>query len=147
MKTENKQNLYGVALTVLWGLFLFRVLAQLVQSLFPTSFLPAFDQWHSGTLPYPVLVIFQVVILLVCLKVIIDFFQGKVSPLLLKGKLFALFGMGYFGVMIGRLLTGIIYPDAHSWFLVKIPTIFHLVLASFLIVMGHYHLRYARVRQ
>ena len=50
-------------LLVLFGFFVFRVLAQLVQSVYPVPFLPPFGAWHGAVIPYPRLVIFQLVII------------------------------------------------------------------------------------
>jgi hypothetical protein len=146
-KNKNNQNLYGVILTVLLGLFAFRVSAQLIQLIFPVDFLPHFNSWHSGALPYPILVVFQVIIIAACIKVIVSFFKENAVPSRLKGGIYTIIGAIYFLVMIARLAIGIIYPDANSWFLVKIPTCFHLVLASFLLVLGHYHLKFSKAQQ
>ena len=43
---------YAVALAGLLLLFVFRVVAQFVQWIHPVDFLPPFDDWHSGILPY-----------------------------------------------------------------------------------------------
>ena len=51
---------------ILWflsALFCLRVLAQLTASVVDTTFLPAFEDWHSATMPYGLLVFFQIVIL------------------------------------------------------------------------------------
>ena len=42
-------------LAILTAAFLFRVMAQLLQSLWPLDVLPSFGSWHSATLPYPLL--------------------------------------------------------------------------------------------
>lgn len=49
-------------LLVLFGLFVFRVLAQLVQSVTPVPLLPPFGAGHGAVMPYPLLVVLQVVI-------------------------------------------------------------------------------------
>jgi hypothetical protein len=107
-------------------------------------FLPSFDYWHSGALPYPILFSFQIIIILACIRVIIGLFKQSTAPSLLKGKIYSISGALYFFVMIVRLTIGVINPDAHSWFLIKIPTVFHLVLALFLLVLGHYHLKFSK---
>lgn len=140
------QKLYGTILSLLLVLFCFRVFSQLLQLIYPLDFLPSFDQWHSGALPYPVLLGFQVLIITACIRVVVSFFKEKAVPSRLKGKIFTVLGAIYFLVMIGRLTIGIVSPDAHSWFLVKIPTVFHLVLASFLLVLGHYHLKFGEAQ-
>ncbi|HNK14812.1 MAG TPA: hypothetical protein PLZ20_09620, partial [Nitrospira sp.] len=54
---------YGLWLLGLLLLFLFRVLAQMIQLVAPVAVLPPFHAWQSGALPYPVLVGVQVLIL------------------------------------------------------------------------------------
>jgi len=107
-KNKNPQNLYGIGLTFLLGLFVFRVSAQLLQLISPVYFLPNFDSWYSGALPYPVLVAFQALIIAACVKVVLSFFKENAVPSRLKGKIFTVLGAIYFLVMIERLTIGII---------------------------------------
>ncbi|MEM7791418.1 MAG: hypothetical protein AAF546_08450 [Verrucomicrobiota bacterium] len=46
-------------LTLLLVIFCFRVFAQLLQAVQPVDFLPPFERWASGLLPYPILLITQ----------------------------------------------------------------------------------------
>ncbi len=134
---------YGYGLAVLLALFCFRVLAQLLQRIAPVSFLPPFDSWQSGALAYEVLVFFQILILAGCLKVLIAFFRGTVLPTARTGRIcFALGGI-YFAVMIFRLIVGLTVAPDHSWFGARIPTFFHLVLASFILLWGHFHWKFS----
>lgn len=50
-------------------------------------------------------------------------------------------GFAYFLLMFGRFLIGILGLSEFSWFQKPIPALFHLVLASFMIMLGMYHLR------
>ena len=43
------------ALCLLLGMFAFRVISQFLQLIGEYSWLPEFDSWHSGVLPYPAL--------------------------------------------------------------------------------------------
>ncbi|MEM7791990.1 MAG: hypothetical protein AAF546_11360, partial [Verrucomicrobiota bacterium] len=49
-------------------------------------------------------------------------------------------GLIYFFAMFFRLTFGVIFESAPQWFSYSIPAFFHLVLASFLLVIAHYHL-------
>ncbi|MBT8004237.1 MAG: hypothetical protein HN578_15100, partial [Rhodospirillales bacterium] len=49
----------------LTGMFVFRVLAQFLQFVYPVDFLPPFENWHGEVLPYPVLVGFQIAIVVI----------------------------------------------------------------------------------
>ncbi len=135
---KSKPHLIG--LWILLGLFCFRVLAQLLQKLYPLSFLPPFEEWHSSTLPYPVLVGFQIVFIGLCLLAIRDVSRSDSRPNPGKGKHFLIVGSLYFSVMIVRLIGGYTFAASLHWFTVRIPTIFHLVLASFILLYGHFHL-------
>ncbi len=60
----------ALALLILTVIFAFRVVAQLVQAWHPLRFLPPFEAWHSGALPYSWLVGTQVVIMAMCLRIV-----------------------------------------------------------------------------
>ena len=53
---------HAALLWILLALFCFRVVAQLAVAVAPLPFLPSFEAWHSGALPYPVLVACQLLI-------------------------------------------------------------------------------------
>jgi hypothetical protein len=135
---------HGYWLMFLLFLFCFRVGSQLVQRFFPVSFLPAFDEWHSEALPYWVLVILQTIIILVCLRITYQFITGTAQPNHKKGKFFLLFGILYFSIMLFRLAAGLTFAPDHPWLSAKLPTVFHLVLASFLLVVGHFYFNFGK---
>jgi hypothetical protein len=128
-------------LLMLTGLFCFRVVAQLVQAWQPLNFLPSYAAWHSGALPYGVLISVQGVILAVCLRIVWGVFKGTIAPSAQKGKI--LFGLGiiYLLGMCIRLIVGWTIAPDHYWFGATLPTVFHLVLASFVILYGRFHYR------
>jgi uncharacterized protein len=122
--------------TLLWlllALFALRVLGQLfvVEGLAP--FLPPMDDWQSGLLPYPMLLASQVLILWLFGAVCVQFSRGSgyffvkhswlATPLWIAGWIYA-------GGMLGRY--AILRRDA-------IPVVFHIVLASFLLVVAWHH--------
>ncbi len=49
-------------------------------------------------------------------------------------------------VMVVRLVLGLTVMSSHYWFANHLPTVFHLVLASFMGITGAFHLRYAASR-
>ena len=131
---------HGWLLLGLLLLFFFRVAAQLIQAYSPVTVLPPFETWQSGALPYPVLVSFQLLILAACGRVVWSFLSGTVVPSGKKGRLLLIFGWIYFIVMGLRLLIGLTVAPDHYWFGAIVPTLFHLVLACFLLVSGSFHM-------
>ena len=57
----------------------------------------------------------------------------RLSRFLLAG------GTLYFTLMTTRMVLGETLLRESGWFNAPIPTFFHLVLAAFLLVWGHYH--------
>jgi len=47
--------------------------------------------------------------------------------------------------MLFRLVAGLTFVTNHSWFSARIPTFFHLVLASFLLLLGSFHYKYGKL--
>ena len=130
---------YGWLLLGLLLLFLCRVVAQLVQSVSPVAVLPSFETWQSGALPYPLLVAFQVLILMACARVVRNVLSGTVVPSAKKARWFLALGWVYFIAMGIRLVVGLTIASEHFWFGATLPTLFHLVLACFLLVLGFFH--------
>lgn len=122
--------------TLLWTLlFLFalRVLGQLLVVSGLAPFLPPMDDWQSGLLPYPLLLVSQIMILGLLATVCVQFSRGHgfflrrqawlSTPSWIAGWIYAL-GMAVRYTLLRR--------DA-------IPVVFHIVLASFLLVVAQYH--------
>ena len=130
---------YAFVLLMLTGLFGFRVLAQLVQFWHPVDFLPPYSVWHSGALPYGWLVAVQGVILAACLRIVLGVFKGTLAHSRQKGKILLALGSIYLLGMCARLFVGLTMAPDHYWFGATLPTVFHLVLASFLILYGRFH--------
>jgi hypothetical protein len=63
--SPHRSSTHAVLLWSLFALFLFRVLAQLIQYVTPVSFLPPFERWQGSGLSYPVLLGSQIAILAV----------------------------------------------------------------------------------
>ncbi|MDR4494846.1 MAG: hypothetical protein AB7P17_11605 [Nitrospirales bacterium] len=134
---------YAWILLILTCFFMFRVMAQLIQVWHPVAFLPSFDIWQSGALPYPLLVATQIVILVVCLRIVWRMFRGVVVPIHKKGKKLWSLGGVYFVTMSIRLVLGFTVAPDHFWLGATLPTVFHLVLAAFLLIYGRFHLQEA----
>ncbi len=126
-------------LLILTGLFVFRVVAQLTQAWHPVAFLPSFKIWQSGALPYPILLMFQIGILAVCLRIVWRMFQGVVVAVPKKGRILLYLGGLYLTAMGIRLIIGLTVAPGHFWFGAILPTIFHLVLSAFMLVYGRFH--------
>lgn len=126
-------------LWLLLALFCFRVVAQLLQWQFSLSFLPAFDTWHSGALPYGVLVVSQMLIIAVMVRVCYRFSRGHVVARRRVGLTLLVIGALYFLTMLGRLGVGLFVLPDDPWFGQHLPALFHLVLASFVFLVGGFH--------
>ena len=136
---------YAVVLSLLLFAFCLRVCAQLLQAVYSLGFIPSFAAWDSGLLPYGVLLPSQVVIIAVGVNIIANFYRGKAIARGKIGKYSLAFGAVYFSVMFFRLLAGLTFARDWEWLGAEIPPIFHLALASFLLVYGRYHYKYGRV--
>jgi hypothetical protein len=130
---------FAYSLGLLLGLFCLRVLAQLVQWRFDIGFLPPFEAWQSGVLPYWLLVCAQVLIVLVLGRIVLRVASGTMAPSPQKSLYWTVPGCVYLAVMLVRLALGTTWLNGHSWFDKPLPTVFHIVLASFLLVVGAYH--------
>jgi len=122
----------------LTGLFVFRSLAQLLQASHPVAFLPPFESWHGAAMPYPLLVVLQLAIACVMIAAIWRVKRDAVNPSPWKYRLCFFLGGLYFSFMAFRLVSGLTILADHPWFSKSLPAFFHLVLASFVLVLGHY---------
>ena len=129
-------------LWLLLALFVVRVLAQPLSLIIDTPLLPRFESWHSGVLPYPALVLAQLLIIAWFAHIAWRFGKGEVVPSYRRGVFFLAFGSVYFVFMLVRLLLGLTIMRDSRWFTSYLPTAFHLVLATWLLTYGHFHLRY-----
>jgi hypothetical protein len=122
----------------LLALFLFRVMAQLAQALWPTRALPGFEAWHSGTLPYPVLVLSQLGILALLAWLVRRFWRGgPLGGARLRTALW-LFGSLYLAGSVLRFVGGFTFAAQNAFMAAHLPAFFHIVLASAAIVIASY---------
>ena len=120
-------------LWILLALFALRVLGQLLVVAGVAPFLPPMDEWQSGLLPYPLLLASQMLILVLLASVCLQFSRGTgyfVGPRKWLATPLWIIGWIYAGGMIVRYV--LLRRDA-------IPVVFHLVLASFLLVIARHH--------
>jgi hypothetical protein len=141
-----KEQKYSLWLSILLLIFCFRVVAQFIQYVSPVSFLPPFGDWQSGALSYETLAVSQIIIIFVLLRFVLRVANGKEIPDRKSGQVYLIFGLIYLGLMLFRLGAGLTFATDHSWFNARIPTFFHLVLASFLILLGFFHSNFATER-
>lgn len=123
-------------LAALAGLFLGRVVVQFIQWVSTVDFLPEFDAWQSGTLPYPALLASQLLIVAVQLTVILRLRAGRFRPGRRARQFLLAAGSIYVAAMLARLLSGQTWADGHSFLDAPLPTIFHLVLAGFVVLLA-----------
>jgi hypothetical protein len=139
----NVSQPYAKWLWLCAGLFAFRIIAQLAALLFKPTLLPAFESWHGGVLPYPLLLTSQTLIFIWLVWTAWQFSKSSVYPLRRLGMII-IFASLYFLVMLLRLLLGLTILSEHRWFASYLPAFFHLVLASYLFLYGHFHFRHGK---
>ena len=96
----------------------------------------------SGLLGYPYLLASQIVIIAVYAKVCIDFSRARgwaVLPRRFMARGLLYFGYLYFAGMILRYVLQMILLPETRWLGGTIPIFFHLVLATFLVLVGLWH--------
>jgi hypothetical protein len=134
-------HIYVVALSVLLALFCFRVLAQLLQLYIEIPFLPPFEAWQSGAVPYKGLLVSQILIIVFFGWILQRLASGRIRPSRRQGWIFFIIGLIYFLAMAARLFVGLTGLSGHYWFRSYLPTLFHFVISGYLIVVGYFHLQ------
>jgi len=140
------QKFHVVTLSILLGLFCFRVLAQLLQRYLALPFLPPFAAWQSGAVPYETLLATQLLIVFIYAWILLRIVTNRMQPSRRHAWLFSMVGYTYFIIMTMRLAIGFTGLSEHYWFQSYLPILFHFVLSSYLIVVGHFHIQ-ATARQ
>ena len=143
---------YAATLSAVLGLFVLRVLAQALIAIGYGAFLPPWEEWFSGLVPYPQLLASQIVIILGYGKVCLDFIRQRgffVTPRRWLGTLLLSTGSVYLAVMVIRYAIRMSLYPLERWTGGAIPIFFHWVLAAFILVLGAYHRRSfpAKVRE
>jgi hypothetical protein len=130
--------------SLLWGLtllFALRVLGQAIQRWMPQEFLPPFESFKGSALPYWFLLCAQILILSVMARVSRRVQTGALTPNRRSGTILLWAGAVYMIVALGRLALGLIATGMPAWFHAWIPAIWHVVLASFVLVISRFHRR------
>jgi hypothetical protein len=108
----------NLLLTILLGLFVLRVLGQLLVVLFAPPWLPPMQAWYSGLLPYPLLLPAQILIIALMIFMIRRPPPRRPAPILVLATIYALAMLIRYAIL-----------RTH-----EIPVLFHLVLAAFLAI-------------
>jgi len=139
---EPKSKSLAPALQALWVLFCLRVAGQALVAAGVAGFLPPMQAWYSGLIPYPLLLQVQLVLIWLLGKICKNFVQGSgwlVEPDRRLGKGLLIFGIIYGLVMSARYAICMVLMPEQRWLGGTIPVFFHLVLASFVCLLGRYH--------
>jgi hypothetical protein len=117
--------------------FLLRVAGQLAVFVAQPAWLPPFEAWHSGLLPYPALFTAQLAILALQAGALAAVWRGRgrfASPGPRTALALHRFALLYGAVMVARYpLTMALSPE-NRWSGGTIPIAFHLVLAAWILV-------------
>ena len=119
----------------LTGLFGLRVVGQLLVAGGWADWLPSFEQWQSGLLPYPALLASQLVILSLMGTIEWQVWHGR-GPLAVPRPRLARwlrrFSYLYAGSMVVRYAVTMALVPEWRWFGHTIPSVFHCVLAAWI---------------
>lgn len=141
METPPPDHRHARWLWALLGLFVLRVAAQPLAAATAWRWLPAFDTWQSGALPYPALLAAQIGLAAGMAWAAAGVSSGRTRPRRAAGRWLAAAAAVYGVVMVFRLVSGATIYRGHWWLDAPLPTVFHLGLTTWLAVYGHYHLR------
>ena len=136
-----------IAMSVLVALFGLRVAAQLWQAIYPLEWVPEFAAWHSGLLPYPVLLATQFLIIYLMSYMLHRARTRRIRPKRWKYVLCYVFGAPYMTLMAFRWVAGLTVLADSPWFSKSLPAFFHIVLAIYILLLGlHVHQRLRKPR-
>lgn len=143
MTARSASHRHGKWLWALTGLFALRVAAQPAALGVRHRLLPPFESWHSDTVPYGLLLASQLVILVAMAERSWKVTRRAQRAQPTAGRVASWLGGVYFASMLARLILGVTLLADSRWFASWLPTLFHLGLAAFLLVLGDYHRRSA----
>ena len=142
--TNAKDDCRPILIWILWiclVLFACRIAGQILVEFFEVTFLPPSKEWFSGIISYPILLVFQIAIILLMAQVATDLTKGtgrfsQSSPVTARNL--RICGSIYLLSMILRYIIRMyIYPE-ERWTGGCIPIFFHCVLATFVLAWGHW---------
>ena len=143
-QTNAKDDCRPILIWILWiclVLFACRITGQILVEFFGVTYLPPSKEWFSGIISYPILLVFQIAIILLMAQVATDLTKGtgrfsQSSPVTARNL--RIFGSIYLLSMILRYIIRMyIYPE-ERWTGGCIPIFFHCVLATFVLAWGHW---------
>lgn len=136
--------MHGPLLALLTLLFALRVLGQALVAFAGVTWLPVMEQWFSGLIPYPTLLVIQLLMLILMVKITGEIWRGQGTFAIPRphwSQFLMKFSAVYAAAMVLRYaLTMILRPEMR-WLGDAIPIVFHFVLAGFIFVLGVYHQR------
>jgi hypothetical protein len=133
---------------------------------FGVAWLPPMEAWFSGLIPYPTLLVIQILMSGAMIKISADIWRGagffavdatdpnhdreistgglnrpqRLNGLnLLNHKFLIGFSAVYAGSMVVRYVVTMIVRPEMRWFGGTIPVFFHFVLAAFIFIWGRYY--------
>jgi hypothetical protein len=139
--------LYPALLWFLLFLFCLRIVGQAAVAALHVEFLPPMSAWYSGLLPYPWLLAAQVVVVVLYGKICLDFTRSRgffATPRRRLGGGLLAFSSFYLATMVARYAVRMAQFPGERWSGGSIPTLFHWVLAAFLMVVGAYHWQWTK---
>ena len=129
----------ALALAAIGGLFALRVVGQLLVVLREPGWLPPMEQWYSGVLAYPALLASQIAILAVMAVIVLGLGAGAgwaIGPYPELGTVLVIVAYVYAAAMGVRYVVRMVRRPDQRWLGGCIPIVFHVVLASWLLVLG-----------
>ena len=129
--------------SILWlftGLFVLRVGGQMLVAVSPQSWLPPMEQWNL--VPYPILLPIQLVFIAVMIWIDLAFTLETGISIATNpgfGRFLITFSAVYALAMPIRYVIRMSRRPDQRWFGGTIPMVFHIVLASYLYILGGFY--------
>jgi hypothetical protein len=122
------------------GLFLLRVVGQLLVRERAQRWLPPMTEWNL--MPYRLLLPVQLTMLAVMVWIDVSFSRGTGAPVAARpalGWVMLVFAAVYASSMAVRYVVRMARRPRERWFGGTIPIVFHWVLAAYVVVLGSFH--------
>ncbi|HUQ69419.1 MAG TPA: CRTAC1 family protein [Planctomycetaceae bacterium] len=132
----------AIALWLLTALWLLRVLRQAMVELLHVRFLRLSDDWFFGRLPYPAVLTVQVLILILMVKINLDFTRRSgwsYRPRVHAGRWLLVCGGALLAAMVLRDVVRLTYDSNGRWTASAIPIVVHRLIAVYVLILGWHH--------